>query len=99
MYQQLFVAATMVALGAMVFSRFGHYTPAWQKVTKLVVFLGITALISRYAGVGWAWMWIFSTLALGVGVHVWWTRSHGIGVFSAEPRAKYYALRGWSKYV
>jgi hypothetical protein len=99
MYVQLFVAATLLALGAMLFSRFELYTPAWRNVLKLVLFLGGTALISRYAGAVWAWVWIFGTLALGISVHVWWTRSHGIGVFSAEPRDRYYALRGWSKHI
>ena len=65
----------------MLFTRFELNTSAWRNVLKLVLLLGGTALISRYAGAVWAWVWIFGTLALGISVHVWWTRSHGIDVF------------------
>jgi hypothetical protein len=35
--------------------------------------------------------------ALGLSVHAWWTRKHGIGFWSAEPRERYRGLRGWTR--
>ena len=99
MYFQLFIAATLIALGNIVFGHFERYTPVWRRILKLVLFLGITALISRFAGEAWAWLWIGGMFGVGLGFHIWWTRKHGIGVLSAEPRVKYYELRGWSNYV
>ena len=28
-------------------------------------------------------------------IHVWWLPKHGIHPLTAEPKDKYYALRGW----
>jgi len=99
MFLQLFVAATLYALGASIFGHFERYTPLGRRIAKLFTFLGITALITYYGGPLLGWLWIVGMFAIGISFHVWWTRKHGIGVFSGEPRAKYYQLRGWSQYL
>jgi hypothetical protein len=96
MYFQLFVAATLMAIGYMAFVRFAIDTPFSRRFMKLALYLGVTALLSAYAGAFSAWLWIFGAPGVGLGFHTWWTRKHGIGWLSAEPREKYYALRGWS---
>jgi len=98
MYFDLFVAALLFALGAMIFGRFEERTPLWRRLLKLALFLVITALISHNAGRPWSLVWIIGMFAIGISFHVWWTKTHGIGVFSPEPREKYYQLRGWKQH-
>lgn len=97
MYVQLFVAATLMAIGLILFGHFERYTPIWRRLSKLVLLFGTTALLHRFAGPMWSWLWIFGLFGLGLGVHAWWTHKHGIGLLSAEPQDKYYALRGWHR--
>ncbi|HXE89636.1 MAG TPA: hypothetical protein VNK82_01595 [Terriglobales bacterium] len=46
-------------------------------------------------GPPWSWLWLVAMAAIGLSVHFWWTRKHGIHPLTAEPKEKYYALRGW----
>jgi hypothetical protein len=91
----LFLASTLFALGSIVFGHFEAKTPLPRRLAKLASFLGLTALVSWVLGQPWSLIWIFGVFGLGLGFHVWWTKKHGIGVFSGEPREKYYQLRGW----
>ena len=34
-------------------------------------------------------------VAAALTVHAWWLPRHGINGWTAEPKEKYYALRGW----
>ena len=104
MWMELFVAAALLCLGQIVFGRFGEGVPKWQRVLKMAVFLGVTALLSRFAGraAAFAWIfglaalaWVFGGIGLGVAVHAWWTRKNGIRFWTPEPWDRYRALRGW----
>ena len=95
MWFELFIAAVILAPASIVFGHFEEKTPKWRKLLKVAIFLGVTALLSATAGRFWALIWVFGLPALGSSVHVWWCRKHGIGVFSAKPRDRYYELRGW----
>jgi hypothetical protein len=97
MFVQLFVAATLMAIGLIFFGHFERYTAMWRRLIKLVVIFGVTALLYRFAGPGWGWLWIFGSFGLGVSVHIWLMHRHGIHWLTAEPSDRYYALRGWSK--
>ena len=96
MFLELFVAAALLCVGITLFGRFGEGVPRWQRLLKIAVFLGVTALLSATAGRAWAFGWIGLTLVLGLSVHAWWTRRHGIGFLSAEPWERYRELRGWT---
>jgi predicted membrane channel-forming protein YqfA (hemolysin III family) len=97
MFIDLFLASTLFCVGAMVFGHFESGTPLPRRLAKLFTFLGITALIAGTAGRPWSLIWIIGMFAVGLTFHVWWTRKNGIDVFTAEPRERYYALRGWNK--
>jgi hypothetical protein len=96
MYFELFIAAALLCLGQIVFGRFGEGVPKSQRILKMAVFLGVTALLSRFAGRAAALGWIFGLAALGMAVHGWWTHKHGIRFSEPEPWDRYRALRGWS---
>ena len=96
MYFELFIAAALLCLGEIMFGRFEEGTSRARRIRKMVVFFGVTALLSRYAGRTAALTWIFAAMAAGLSVHAWWTRRNGIAFFSPEPWDRYRALRGWS---
>ncbi len=96
MYFELFIAAALLCLGEIIFGRFEEGSPRVRRILKMAVFLGMTALLSRFAGRAAALAWIFGVAALGLAVHAWWTRKHGIRFSEPEPWDRYRALRGWS---
>ncbi len=96
MYFELFLVTAIFSVGGIFFGHFEQKTPAWRRLLKLAIITGGTALLSATVGRPWVFIWIVGFPAAGVSVHVWWTRKHGIGVMSAEPKDKYYALRGWT---
>ena len=96
MYFELFLAATLMTIGGVIFGHFEEKTPVWRRLTKVAIFLGVTALLSSTVGRPWSLVWIFGALAVGTTFHVWCTKKHVICVLSPQPRDKYYQLRGWS---
>ncbi|HEX2077688.1 MAG TPA: hypothetical protein VHG08_08260 [Longimicrobium sp.] len=95
MWMELFAAAALLCVCEIVFGRFEERARI-RRVAKLIVFLGVTALLSRFAGRGAALGWVFGALGLSLCLHLWWTRRNGIEFFSPEPWDHYRALRGWS---
>lgn len=78
------------------FALFGRFVaPRWKLVGKLLVYLGVTGLLSATVG-KWALVWIFGHQLLGVAGHIWWCRKHEINWFTCEPRDRYLALRPWA---
>ena len=93
----LAIFAVLYLLGFLVFGHFERYTGLPRRLGKIVVFVGITALIIATVGRPWSLIWVFGSMGLGITFHFWWTIKHGIHPVTAEPKAKYYALRGWSE--
>jgi len=76
----------------------GHWeegTPKWRRIVKPFVFCGLAVLISASAGRGWFFVFLGVMLAVVTVIHAWWLPRNGIHGWTAEPREKYYALRGW----
>jgi hypothetical protein len=96
MYFELFIAAALLCAGNIVFGRFEADTARLRRIGKMVVFFGVTALLSRFAGQTAALAWVLGAMALGLSVHAWWTRKNGIGFLDPEPWDRYRALRGWA---
>lgn len=92
----LWTAAGLHLLGAMAFARFEVFTPFSKKLRKVLFLQGVTALLALTVGRPWSILWVVGMMTVGMVFHLWWTRKHGIHPLTAEPRAKYYALRGWS---
>src|SRR5262252_7709603 len=90
------VIAGMFAVGNILFGHFEEHTPKWRRILKLFIVTGIVALISSTAGRIWSVALIGAALgAVGV-IHGWvLPKKYGINGWTAEPRDKYYALRGW----
>lgn len=92
-----FVATALAAAGTTVFGRFEEKTPAWRGVAKWAFYFGVIALLSRGPGRPWTFAWIFGLPGVGLAFHFWWCRKHGINPLTAEPKERYYELRGWGR--
>jgi hypothetical protein len=89
------VMAGMFAVGNILFGHFEERTPKWRRVLKFFMFTGLIVLISGTAGRAWSIGLVGALLCAVLVIHAWWLPKHGINGFTAEPKDKYYALRGW----
>jgi uncharacterized membrane protein len=89
--------AALLAIGNIVFWRFEPRKPLWRRLLKVFAALLITVAISQYAGR------IGVVIAIGIAalpviyIHAIWLPRNGVNGWTAEPREKYYALRGWTR--
>lgn len=81
-------------VGTEIFAPFEVETPAWRKILKWLVVIGIT--LSLYVLIGhWAVAVPVGLGLLGLSFHIVWCKKHGIHPLRATPRRRYYELRGW----
>jgi hypothetical protein len=92
---ELSVLLAVSVVGQSVFAPFELETPAWRKILKWGIVIGLTLGLFRLAG---HWAILIPVLGglAGVTFHTVWCRRHGIDPLRATPRRKYYALRGWT---
>ena len=88
--------ATLFAVGNIVFGHFEERTPKWRRLLKLAIMVSATAGIASAAGQVWASAFVALGAVAGLTTHFVYLRRHGIDPWTAEPRDKYYALRGWT---
>jgi len=95
MFLPLALMALLLVVGNVVFWRFDPRQPLWRRILKVVVTLAITAAVSRYLGTVGVIVWFAIVILPIVYIHGIWLPRHGVNGWTAEPREKYYALRGW----
>src|SRR6186997_1348965 len=66
MYFELFLAAALMAFGAITFKRFEERTPPLRGVIKLIVILLLTAAITYFFGSAWGIAWVVGVYGLGL---------------------------------
>jgi hypothetical protein len=89
------VMGVLTAIGNILLGHFEQGKAKWRRVAKVFIGCGLAVLVSATAGRGWFFV-MLGLLAVGVVVvHAWWLPRKGINGWTAEPRDKYYALRGW----
>lgn len=86
---------SIFALGNILFGHFEERIAKWRRVLKMLIITGVTAAIASVGGHAWSAAFIAMLAAIGLTAHFVILRRHGIDVWTAEPRDKYYALRGW----
>lgn len=97
MWFEVAVVMAIFAFGNILFGQFEERTPKWRRVLKVFLFLGLVILISRTLGRAWAMGFLASGLIPFVVIHLWWLPKHGVNGWTAEPKEKYYRLRGWTQ--
>ena len=92
---ELLLIMAVMLQGFIFFGHFEEKTARWRKLLKWAIYVGVAYLIGSTAGRPWTFAWVAFLPLLGFTVHILWCRKHGIHPLTAEPRDKYYALRGW----
>jgi len=92
---ELGILLGLVVVGASVFAPFEIETPAWRKLLKWSIVVGLTLVL--YGPLGHVAAIVPLALAtIGATFHVWWCQRNGIHPVRATPRRRYYELRGWA---
>lgn len=92
---ELAVLLGLVLVGMSVFAPFEVETPAWRKLLKWSLIVGLTIALYGPLGHGAALVPV-AFAGAGAGFHLWWCRKNGIHPIRATPRRRYYELRGWT---
>ncbi|HMJ59498.1 MAG TPA: hypothetical protein VK467_10190 [Gemmatimonadales bacterium] len=95
MWMEIAVVAIIFAVGNIVFGHWEERTPKWRRLLKFILMTGLVVGISATAGRRWAFVFLGLLGLAVVIVHSWWLPRLGINGWTGEPKAKYYALRGW----
>lgn len=95
MWPEIAVITTIFAIGNILFGHFEEATPKWKRVGKFFLFVAITILITGIFGRLWFYLLLAVMSLVVLLIHGWWLPKHGINGWTAEPKEKYYALRGW----
>ena len=95
MWMEIAVVAIIFAVGNIVFGHWEERTPKWRRLLKFVLMTGLVVLISATAGRPWAFGFLGLLFVAVLLIHGWWLPRLGINGWTAEPKEKYYALRGW----
>jgi hypothetical protein len=87
--------AVFLLIGNIVFYHFDPMMSMPRRVAKVLFILAITAVVSYYFGrTGVLVAFAIAFLPI-VYIHGIWLPKHGVNGWTGEPKAKYYALRGW----
>ena len=89
------VMASLFAIGNILFGQFEERTPKWRRVLKFFLMTGLVTLVSATPGRAWSAALVGTLFCSVLVIHLWWLPKHGIHPWTAEPRDKYFALRGW----
>jgi hypothetical protein len=64
-------------------------------VLKFFLFIALTVLISSAVGRTWFFIILCASLLFPLIIHLWWLPKQGVNGWTAEPKERYYELRGW----
>lgn len=95
MWMEVAVVAIVFAVGNILMGHWEAQTPKWRRLLKFVLILGLTLAISAWLGRRWAFAFLGLLGLAALIVHAWWLPRLGINGWTGEPKAKYYAMRGW----
>jgi hypothetical protein len=89
------VAAVLIAVLSPLFGHFEAKSPVWTRMVRWLIYLAILLVIDLTVGRPWTWVWVLALPLIGGSYHFIWCWRHQINPLTAEPRDRYYQLRGW----
>ena len=93
------LVTSMTAFGTIFFGHFEIHTPKWKKFIKLCLFIAIIITLSSTLGHVWTYGFIAACVLAVIFIHAVVLPSKGINGWTAEPKEKYYKMRGWEKHL
>jgi hypothetical protein len=79
-----------------IFGHFECHAALPPRILKWSIYLAIVVLLTVTVGRPWSLIWTFGIMGLAIGIHSAWCIAHGLNPFTAVPRDKYLAIRGWT---
>ncbi len=95
MWLEVAIMASIFALGHILLGHFEAGTPKWRQVGKFFLSICLAVAISNYAGRFWFYLFLVASLMYALVIHLWWLPKHVVNGWTAEPKERYYELRGW----
>ena len=95
MWFEIAIMSLIFAVGNIFFGHWEIMTPKWKRFLKLVLFIGLTMLITYFFDRTGFFIFVGIMLLLVVFVHAIVLPSKGINGWTGEPKEKYYEFRGW----
>ncbi|HSI77933.1 MAG TPA: hypothetical protein VK957_18685 [Lunatimonas sp.] len=92
---EIALVSFVFALGNILLGHFEEKTPKSRRVTKFISSLCVVCLLSYFFGRNTALVCLAIAFIPVFIIHLWWLPKKGINGWTAEPREKYYKLRGW----
>ena len=97
MWYELAIMLMIGAVDNILFGQFEELTPKWRRVLKFILYTTVLCLISWFFGRTWFYITLCILSLFVLIVHGWVLPKKGINGWTAEPKEKYYELRGWKK--
>jgi hypothetical protein len=95
MWLDVTAMALFLIAGNVVFRHFEPMASTTRRVVKVLLTLAITGAVSYFFGrTGVAIAFLAAFLPV-IYIHAIWLPRNGVNGWTGEPKAKYYALRGW----
>ena len=87
--------AVFLIIGNVLFRHFDPMLTLPRRIAKVALILAVTATVSYFFGRTGVIVAFTIALLPIVYIHGIWLPKHGVNGWTGEPKAKYYALRGW----
>ena len=95
MWTDIAIFASIFALGNILLAHFEEQTPKWRRVAKFVVTIALVVVVGQTLGRVWVYVGLGLLSLAFLYIHGFWLPSKGINGWTAEPKERYYQLRGW----
>lgn len=94
---EIALVSFVFAMGNILLGHFELKTPKVKRVAKFIGTLCLVCLISYFFGRNAALVFLAIAFIPVCYIHLWWLPKNGINGWTAEPKDKYYKLRGWNR--
>ncbi len=91
------VVNIIFAVGNILFGHFEVHTSKIKRIGKYIITLFLILSISIYFGRTYSMIVLGTMLLAPLYIHLIYLPGKGINGWTAEPKDKYYELRGWNK--
>jgi uncharacterized membrane protein YgaE (UPF0421/DUF939 family) len=94
-WPELAVIFGLTTVGNIVLTAFAEQESKTRRLAKALLGAGLGVAISAAFGRPWFFGFVAMILIAVMVIHAWWLPRQGVNGLTAEPRARYRALRGW----
>ncbi|MCX6951356.1 MAG: hypothetical protein NTV51_04110 [Verrucomicrobia bacterium] len=83
-------------LGSILLSAFAEQETRTRRIGKALIGAALALVVSATAGREWFFVLVGVFFVVFAVIHGWWLPRQGVNGWTAEPRERYRALRGWT---